>query len=151
MVLTRRGLLSGAGALALLPLLNACADDAPTTIGPDQAALDAAAATERALLAQATAIQSGSAAALARIEAAADAHRAHIDALVSAGASSTSGQVELPTTPAARIPLALARAQDRQADALQALALGTSPRIAQLLGSIAASDAAHALLIRSTS
>ena len=42
----------------------------------------------------------------------------------------------------------ITRDQDRQADALQAAALGVSPRIAQLLGAVAASDAGHAAVIR---
>lgn len=143
---SRRTLLLGSGAAAVAVLAAACSDtDAPTQISPDQAALNTALTGETALIAAFAPGVDGSPAEQRRGAAALRNHQAHADALIEAGADAPT---TTPTTPpSAASPRDLARLQRAQADRLERLALGVSPRVALLLGSIAASDSATAVLL----
>jgi hypothetical protein len=170
--LTRRLLLRstayalGGGAIAAG--LSGCGSDQPVaSISPDQAALNAALAGERALVALlADGVVRATPAQIRRAQAASASHTAHVTELVAAGASETEplptptssttttsppgtpSPTEAPTGDSAPDPAAVVTAQVAQADALSRTALGVSPRLARLLGSIAASDAAQASLMR---
>lgn len=143
---TRRSLLlAGGGTLVVALTAAACsADEAAPSISPDQAALDAALTGENALAAAFEAGVVGSTTQQRRGQAAARSHRAHAKALIDAGARVTPAPT---ATPSPSDPRQLARRQRAQADRLERLALGVSPRVALLLGSIAASDAATAALL----
>jgi hypothetical protein len=144
---SRRTLLLGSGGAAAVAMLAAaCSDsDSPTVISPDQAALNTALDGENALIVAFTAGVEGSTAEQRRGAAALRSHRAHADALIDAGAETATAAPSPPAS--ARSARELARLQRAQADRLERLALGVSPRVALLLGSIAASDSATAVLL----
>lgn len=154
---SRRTLLLGSGGtVAVAVLAAACAEPgAPTPISPDQAALNTALAGETALIAAFTPGVDGTPAQQRRGEAALRSQRVHADALIDAGASASASPPPSTATPtstatatsAAKSARELARLQRNHADRLDQLALGVSPRVALLLGSIAASDAATAALL----
>lgn len=158
---SRRTLLLGSGGtVAVAVLAAACAEPgAPTPISPDQAALNTALAGETALIAAFTPGVDGTPAQQRRGEAALRSQRVHADALIDAGASASASPppstatptstatATAPATSAAKSARELARLQRNHADRLDQLALGVSPRVALLLGSIAASDAATAALL----
>jgi hypothetical protein len=162
----RRSLLAGGLALMAGTAVGACAEPAePDRGSPDLVALDTAARLESALAQAAAAV----APATSATRAAAQAHRTHVEALVTAGAlqpsletasAVPSARTSAPTTASATAvgpdparllqadtPPALAQAQRWVADAIASLALPSSATIAPLLGSIAASDAAHAAVV----
>jgi hypothetical protein len=142
-----------------------CAASEPLPLSPDQVALDAAALAEQDLVALlADGIVDASPAQQRAAEAAQAAHQRHVAELVAAGAvepsTTASGSPTAPaTTTASPAPTGATRpqvraviaAQEAQADALTRSALGVSPDIAVLLGSVAASDAAHAWQLRNAS
>jgi hypothetical protein len=145
---SRRTLLLGSGAAAVALLASACSDtDSPTAISPDQAALNAALSGEAALIAAFAPGVDGSADEQRRGEAALRSHRMHADALIDAGAEQPTATPTPTAAASAKSPRELARLQRAQADRLERLALGVSPRVALLLGSIAASDSATAVLL----
>ncbi len=137
--ISRRGVLSGLTlgvALGVTGIsLSACSSEKTVVkTAVDQGSLDQVFAAEASLLALAT--SSG----LTRVS---KIHQAHLNALTAAGA-------QPPTPDAAGALKQLARGQRRQADLCSSLALSASPRVAQLLASIAASNAALAALASSS-
>jgi hypothetical protein len=148
---SRRTLLVAAGgASGVLLLAGACTTtDTPTPISPDQAALDTALAGEEALISAFTPGVNGSSVEQKRGAAALRSHQVHADALIDAGATPPA-PTPTPTpaiTGSSQTARQLAGLQRAQADLLERLALGVSPRVALLLGSIAASDSATAALL----
>ena len=169
---TRRDVLRAGLASAAVVALGAgagCASTEPTPLSADQVALNAAAQAEQDLVALLGLGLTGSSPAQQRAADAAEAaHLRHVAELVAAGAAEPTPGTPLATspspgstaspaptasptaspTPAAPDARAVAIAQEAQADALTRSALGVSPDIAVLLGSVAASDAAHAWQLR---
>lgn len=146
---SRRTLLVAAGgASGVLLLAGACTTtDTPTPISPDQAALNTALAGEDALIAAFSPGVNGSAVEQKRGTAALRSHQVHADALIDAGANQPAPTPTPTITGSAQTARQLAGLQRAQADRLERLALGVSPRVALLLGSIAASDSATAALL----
>jgi hypothetical protein len=167
----RRTVLAGGLALAAGAVVAGCADPAEPVRSSDLVALDTAARLEAALAQAAASVSPATAA----TRSAARAHRAHVEALVAAGAlpPAASTIATAPSTPASAAPTQpsptgtsqpaplpdpsalvrvrttpeLAQAQRAVADAVARLALPVSPALAPLLGSVAASDAAHAAVV----
>jgi hypothetical protein len=159
---TRRDVLRAGLASAAMVALGAgagCASTEPTPLSADQVALNAAAQAEQDLVALlGLGLIDASPAQQRAADAAEAAHQRHVAELVAAGAAEPTTSTSLATspspgptaspTPAAPDARAVAIAQEAQADALTRSALGVSPEVAVLLGSVAASDAAHAWQLR---
>jgi hypothetical protein len=165
---TRRDVLRAGLASAAVVALGAgagCASPEPTPLSADQVALNAAAQAEQDLVVLlARGLTDASPAQQRAADAAGAAHQRHVAELVAAGAAEPTPGTPTTTTPppgsttspaptttpppAAPDARAVAVAQEAQADALTRSALGVSPDVAVLLGSVAASDAAHAWQLR---
>jgi hypothetical protein len=159
---TRRGLLAAAAAL---PLVAAGCKGVgglgtPPPPQPDVAVLRDAIAGEQAMIARYATVLAAAPGLAGSLDPLLGQHRAHLDRLrarlidprAAAGASpSASGPVPAGTAARLRTPAAarayLRGAEDGAAQALLRNLAAASPSLAQLLASIAASEATHALLL----
>jgi hypothetical protein len=158
--LTRRAFVR-LGLLIGVPVVSACdpvrthlgsTPSASPTISDTARTLTAAIATERGLLAQYDAVIAAAPALRPRLAPIAAEHRAHLDALEALDAAPSAQPSEAPSTgtPAATPVAAVAgliRAERAAARALSAASLSQPADVAVLMGSIAASESSHLVVL----